>query len=478
MIKNLICKADNCIRDVFILIDKNSYGTCFVVNNSNKLIGVITDGDLRRALLKGQDLSTRIDKVIKKKYVYATSDQDSKKILKSLSDEIRIIPIVDREGCVIDFASLNHIPNTPAATPDLYGNELKYLTDAFLSTWISSSGEYIDRLESSFSKYSGCNYGSSVSNGTVALELALMAAGVTKDAEVIVPDFTFAATINAVMHIGAIPVIVDIEEDSWCIDPKEIEASITDKTAAIIPVHIYGQPASMDKICEIGKKYSIPIIEDCAEAHGASFNKQPVGSLGDIGTFSFFANKIMTTGEGGMCVTNSKDIFDNMTLLKNHGMSQERKYWHDVPGYNFRLTNIQAAIGVAQFERIDEMLDVRTQHESNYREFFEQSNMSLQFQKNLPDRKKVVWLACALADSFESREILYNDMQEIKIDVRRFFYPLSEMPPYKQYAAKPCSVAKDISERGISFPTFNNTLRLNDINLKLNKKYISGQNEK
>jgi perosamine synthetase len=471
MIKDLICLADVSIRDVFIIIDKNTHGTCFAVDDMNRLLGVITDGDLRRALLVGYELSTPIINIINDKYIFASIDQHPKEILESLSDEIKIIPIIDKNGVLVDFASANHLPFTPVATPDLYGNELKYLTDAFLSSWISSSGEYIDKLEQGFADYTNCEYGSSVSNGTVALELALKSLGVGPGSEVIIPDLTFAATINAVLHVGATPVIVDIERDSWCISPDEIERVISKKTSAIIPVHIYGQPASMDKISMIGKKYSIPIIEDCAEAHGASFNNKPVGSIGKIGCFSFFANKIMTTGEGGMCVTKSKEIYDRMSILKNHGMSKEKKYWHEEPGFNFRMTNIQASIGVAQLERVEEMLSVRKAHEDKYKEVFEEANIDLEFQKDIPDRNRVVWLVCALAKSFEAREMLFDDMQNIKIDVRKVFYPLSEMPPYKAYASRPCPISKDISDRGISFPTFNNHLRLKDISGKINTKY-------
>ncbi|URQ69308.1 aminotransferase class I/II-fold pyridoxal phosphate-dependent enzyme [SAR86 cluster bacterium] len=471
MIQDLVCKSDILIRDVFHKIDKNGHGTCFVVDDQNILIGVITDGDLRRSLLNGHDLSSPIKNVINKNYTFATTDDDANKVLSRLSDEIKIIPIVDQSQHVVDFASYNHIPMTPVATPDLYGNELKYLTDAFLSTWISSTGEYINRLENNFAKYCNTDYSTSVCNGTIALELALKSIGVGAGSEVIIPDLTFAATINAVIHVGATPVIVDIEENSWCISPNEIEKAITKKTSAIIPVHIYGQPASMDKICEIGKRYNIPIIEDCAEAHGASFNNVPVGSIGTIGCFSFFANKIMTTGEGGMCTTNSKEILEKMNILKNHGMSKEKKYWHEHPGFNFRLTNTQAAIGVAQLERIDYMLKIRADHEEKYRELFSNVDMNLSFQENIPGRTRVVWLACALTDSSENRERLYEKMQAIKIDVRRFFYPLSDMPPYKQFAKNPCPITKDISSRGISFPTFNNNLRINEITKKIKEYY-------
>ena len=173
MIKDLICRDDSIIRDIFIQIDKNGYGTCFVEDNNKKLVGVITDGDLRRSMLGGYDLSSPIKGILKKESIYASSHQPSNEILGLLTEEIKIIPIVDDSGIVVDFATHNRIPMTPVATPDLYGNELKYITDAFLSTWISSSGEYINKLENSFAKYNHSKYATTVSNGTVALQLAL-----------------------------------------------------------------------------------------------------------------------------------------------------------------------------------------------------------------------------------------------------------------------------------------------------------------
>jgi perosamine synthetase len=177
-----------------------------------------------------------------------------------------------------------------------------------------------------------------------------------------------------------------------------------------------------------------------------------------------------------MCVTNSRKLYDEMAMLKNHGMSKEKKYWHEKPGYNFRLTNLQAAIGVAQLERIEEMLLVRKEYEKKYEEILQNFYMHLTFQKNLPDRKRVVWLVCAQTDTNKLRDRLYDELQAIKIDVRKVFYPLSEMPPFKRFSSKECFVAKKISECGISFPTFNNFRRLDDIINKVNDRYGSKDN--
>ena len=214
----------------------------------------------------------------------------------------------------------------PIAEPQIGRNELNNLVSAFNSTWISSIGPYITQFEEEFSNYCGMKYGVSTSNGTTALHLALAALGVSEGDEVIVPDITFAATINAVLYVGATPVIVDIEEDGWCIDCDEIEKAITPRTKAIIPVHIYGQPCNMGRIVEIAKKYGLFIVEDCAEAHGAMFDEKKVGSFGDISCFSFFGNKIITTGEGGMCLTNNDELNLKMRVLRDHGMNKQFKY--------------------------------------------------------------------------------------------------------------------------------------------------------
>lgn len=339
----------------------------------------------------------------------------------------------------------------PIAQPDLNGNELKYITNAFLSTRVSSSGRYIKSFEKNFSKFCGCKYGVAVSNGTAALHLALVALGVGKGDQVIVPDLTFAATINAVLYTQATPVIVDIDKESWCIDPCEVKKAIRKKTKAIIPVHLYGQPCDMHLIMKIARDKGIHVVEDCAEAHGASFDNKKVGSFGDIGSFSFYGNKIITTGEGGMCVTNSKKLNDKMVILRSHGMHRRRRYWHDMVGYNYRMTNLQAALGVAQLERIRSILKGRKDIEDRYRQILSDIK-TIKFQKNdLPMRQKTTWLVSALIKNGK-RNIFIKKCKAKGIDVRQFFYPLSQMQIYHKYVfSNKNSVS--ISREGINFPT-------------------------
>jgi perosamine synthetase len=450
MIKMLLCRVNKTLFDLMKIINENAKGVAFIVDKNNVLIGVMTDGDIRRLLLNGLNLGDKFEPYINKNCVFALESESYESLSAKTNDKVKILPIVNSQRQVIDFFELRNDIHIPVTSPDLKGNELKYLTDAFLSTWISSSGEYISRFEDEFSNYCDCDYGVAVTNGTVALHLALEALGVGEGDEVIVPDLTFAATINAVLHANATPVIVDIESDSWCIDPVEIEKAITPKTKAIIPVHIYGQACDMEAIMSLADKYNLFVIEDCAEAHGASYKGKKVGSFGHIGCFSFFGNKIITTGEGGMCVTNKKELDEKMRLLRDHGMSKEKRYWHVEVGYNYRMTNLQAAIGVAQLERIDNILQKRKNIENKYKEYLTDI-VFIEFQNDgLEHRGKVNWLVSVLVKD-GNRDKYMELLKATGIDVRPFFYPLSEMELYSKYVFSN-TIAKEISKIGLNLP--------------------------
>jgi perosamine synthetase len=448
----LISNKNSTIKEALHCIDKNSMGATFVVEDDRKLVGVLTDGDIRRLLIDGYGLNDYIESLINRDFVYAYSYEKSSDIVSKFNDAIRIIPIVDKAMKLVDYAVYNEKIHISLAQPQLNGNEYKYLMDAFLSTWISSTGKYVTSFEEGFSKYCGRQYGVATSNGTTALHLALTALGIGAGDEVIVPDITFAATINSVIYTGATPVIVDIEEDSWCIDPAEVEKAITPRTKAIIPVHIYGQPCDMGKICEIAKKHNLYIVEDCAEAHGAEWDGRKVGSFGVISCFSFFGNKVITTGEGGMCVTDSSELNDKLRVLRDHGMSKQRKYYHEVIGFNYRLTNMQAAIGTAQVERIDSILAWREDLEEQYRAILSKVDGVTMQRNNLPKHKKITWLISMLV-SEDKRDKVISMLKENDIDVRAFFIPLSKMEIYKKYAKRNCPVSNRISKMGINLPT-------------------------
>jgi perosamine synthetase len=244
----------------------------------------------------------------------------------------------------------------PVYQPLLDGNEKKYVIDCLDSTWISSRGKYITEFEQQYARYLGVKHAASVSNGTVALHLALMALGIGPGDEVIVPTLTYIASVNAITYTGAVPIFADSERDYWQLDLKGIEKLITPHTRAIMAVHLYGAACDMPAIMEIAQKYNIFVIEDCAEAIGTKIGNQYVGSFGDIATFSFFGNKTITTGEGGMVITNDETLYNRCIHLKGQGLAKYRQYWHDIIGYNYRMTNICAAIGLAQLEKIESII--------------------------------------------------------------------------------------------------------------------------
>lgn len=461
MTKKMVCKANDSLIEVMKIINENAMGIAFVVDESNKLCGTVTDGDIRRALLKDVGLQEKVKNIILKEFAFGYVTDSYESLQKMIDHRIKIIPLVNEQMEVEDYFEYKQDIYFPVAIPNLNGNEFKYLTDAFMSTWISSSGKYITRFENKFSSYSDCSHGVAVSNGTVAIHLALVALGIGEGDEVIVPDLTFAATINTVLHANATPVIVDVEENSWCIDPKEIEKAITPKTKAIIPVHIYGQACDMDAIMKIAKKYNLKVIEDCAEAHGAIYDGQKVGSFGDIGCFSFYGNKVITTGEGGMCVTNSLELDEKMRVLRDHGMSKTKRYWHDMIGYNYRMTNLQAAIGLAQLERIEEIHKNRKMYEENYKKILD--SKSFTFQQDIDNRTRITWLVSVLLDESIDREEYIKELKTKGIDARPFFYPLSDMEIYKQYCKNETPITHKLSKIGLNLPTYESLKSMGEI---------------
>jgi perosamine synthetase len=448
-----LIKEGSTIADALKSSNKEPFGICFFQNEKGKLAALFTDGDLRRLLIEKGDLNYKIVKSDFKDFQFVIKGTSLKKMIELCNSKIKILPILDDNGFLVDyFIYQNKNSSIQISQPDLLkGNELKYLLDAFNSTWISSSGKYIKQFETSFSNFVDCKYGVSTSNGTVAIQLALTALNIGEGDEVIVPNITFAATINAVLHCGAIPVLAEVEEEFWTIDPESIKNNLTKKTKAIIPVHIYGQICNMDAICQIADQHGIHIVEDCAEAHGGMYSNKKVGSYGAISTFSFFGNKIITTGEGGMCTTNSDFYYQKMLLLRDHGMSPKKKYWHDIVGFNFRMTNLQAAIGCAQLEKIDDILKRNSIIESRYKEIFKEQNIQWQSDKD-PKRKRVVWIVTGMSNK---RDLIIERGVNHGIDLRRFFYPLCEMDIYKRYSKGDYLISSKLSKHGFSLPTHN-----------------------
>ncbi len=353
----------------------------------------------------------------------------------------------------------------PVSEPSIGDLELKYVTDCVKSGWISSLGSYIPVFEEKFAEFCKTKYGVSVANGTVALHLALVALGIGKGDEIIVPTLTFVATANSVLYTGATPIFVDSESETWNMDPIEIEKKITKKTKAIIVVHLYGHPANMGEILKIAKKHKLFVIEDAAEAHGALYMGKKVGSMGDVGCFSFYGNKIITTGEGGIVVCNNKKLVDSMRFLKDHAMSKTRKYFHPELGFNYRMTNIQAALGVAQMTKIEQFIQRKRQIAAIYSQHLKGIPGIV-----LPPQAKwaenVYWMFSILIkpESGISRDKMMDLLKEKGIDSRPFFVLNNTMPyfPVKVQRQK-FPIAQTISDQGINLPS---SVLLSDTDVK------------
>lgn len=344
--------------------------------------------------------------------------------------------------------------------PVLEGNEAKYIQECLRTNWISSQGKFVKRFEKAFAGYCGVKYGVANSNGTTALHLALLALGIKAGDEVIVPDLTFASPVNAVVYVGARPVFVDVDKETWNIDTTKIEKALTSRTKAIIVVHLYGRPCQMRPILKLAKKHHLFIIEDCAEAHGAQYHGKKVGSFGEISCFSFYGNKIITTGEGGMCLTNNKNLAEKMRILLNHGMDPNKKYWHKQVGFNYRLTNLQAAVGLAQLEKINWLLNKRTKIANLYN-YLLKDIPGITVVKPEPRTRLVCWMYSILVDpkiSRVDRNQLMATLKKNNIETRPLFYPLHQMPPYKKYVKKgqAFKAAQYLSVRGLSLPSGGN----------------------
>lgn len=335
--------------------------------------------------------------------------------------------------------------------PSLTGNEKKYVNDCLDTSWISSKGKYNDLFAEKFSEYIGVKYATTVANGTLALHLALMALGIGEGDEVIVPSFTYIASANAVKYTGAEVVFVDSLEDSWQIDPEDIERKITSKTKAIMPVHLYGHPCDMDRIMDIAEKHRLFVVEDCAEAIGSEYKGKKVGSFGDIAAFSFFGNKTITCGEGGMVLTNNKTLYERATHIKGQGLAAHREYWHDIIGYNYRMTNIAAAIGLAQLEQVDVFVDRKIEIAEMYKR--ELSGLPVKVHACVGDVKHTYWMVSISCENIDDRENLRDYLKQKGIETRPTFYPVHTMPMYdNKYQSLP--VAEKLGWSGVNLPSY------------------------
>ena len=456
MLEDLLVKADTAIRDTLVRLNRNELGIVFVVDGAGRLEGVATDGDIRRGLLDGATLETPVSRVMNRKALALPAGSDHHKIVESLTSPIRLIPLLDAERRVVDYATLARYTSIPVASPSLDGNERAYVLDCLESGWISSQGSYLRKFETAFAAFLGVEHALAVSNGTVALHLALVALGIGPGDEVIVPDLTFAASASAVIHAGAVPVLVDVERTSWTLDLDKAAAAISPRTRAIMPVHLYGQPADMDGVKALADRHGLLVVEDAAEALGSTWKGRRVGTFGDASTFSFFANKIVTTGEGGMVVFADAAKAERARRLRDHGMNPAKRYWHDEVGFNYRMTNMQAAIGLAQMERIERFIAGKLRLAEGYRKgLAEVSGVVLPVVR--PDVLNTYWAySILLADcpSMEERDRVIARLARLGIGTRPLFYPLHTMPAFRAFAGnRDFSATEHLSARGLSLPS-------------------------
>src|SRR3990167_629778 len=339
------------------------------------------------------------------------------------------------------------------AQPKMTGNERKYVLDCLDTNWISSNGKYIGAFEEAFATFCGAKHAIAANNGTTALHLAMVAMDLKPGDEVIIPTVTYIATANAVRYCGATPVLVDVCADTMNIDPADIERKITSNTRGIIPVHLYGHPADMTAVNRIAHKHGLWVVEDAAEAHGAEVNGQKVGTLGTGATVSFFGNKNIATGEGGMGTTDDDALAAKLRLFRGQGMDPKRRYWFPVIGYNYRMTNIQAAIGLAQMEGIEKALADR----ERLAKWYDEALSELRDQIILPVQaswaKQVYWMYNVFLRDGDAtrRDHVMHHLDEDGIETRPVFYPMHILPPYLQNSSYP--VADLWSQRGINLPT-------------------------
>ncbi len=341
-------------------------------------------------------------------------------------------------------------PRLPVYQPDLSGNERRYVLECIDSSWISSIGVFIERFEHAVAAEAAARHAIAVCNGTVALHLAVHCLGIGPGDEVIVPTFTYISSVNTIAQTGARPIFAESRISDWNLDVADVERRITKRTKAIMAVHIYGAPADMLSIRKLADAKGLGVIEDCAEALGSTLHGRHVGTFGNVGTFSFFGNKTVTTGEGGMVITDDDDLAARLRLVKGQGQSLTRRYWHEVLGFNYRMTNIAAAIGCAQMERLSEILARKFALAQRLRDLL--ADLPVTFQSLDPGAASSQWLVSLLLPPGTDRDEVMSHMSGLGVDTRPVFHCAHQMPMHVR--DEPYPVATDIASRGISLPSY------------------------
>lgn len=455
-IRLLTVQPDATVRQAMQAIEAGSLGAVLITSTeTGGFLGLLTDGDIRRALLQGIGLESPLAKIARPKSVTVKIGTPHEQVVSLFTEAIRVIPVLDEQGKVVDLALYDRRAHLPIAQPILGERELVNVTECILTGWISSTGRFVGEFERRCAQYCKVTHAVSTSNGTTALHLALLVLGIGPGDEVIVPTLTFIASANSIAYTGAKPVFVDSEPVSWNLDPTAVERAITPRTKAIMAVHLYGHPANMRALRAICEKHKLYLVEDAAEAFGSTYYGEPAGSLSDIATFSFFGNKIITTGEGGMVLTPSAELAEKCRMLRDHGMSPTRRYWHPVLGYNYRMTNLQAAVGVGQIEKIDAIIAAKRRIATDYHILLA-SIPGLTLPVEPSGSRSVYWLNSLCVDPVQfgtDRDTIMAELKKHGIETRPVF-PLVHQQPYYASGSHACMpVAEQISTHGFSLPS-------------------------
>ena len=345
----------------------------------------------------------------------------------------------------------------PVNTPLLSGNELKYVTECIETGWISSEGSFVTRFETEFAQYVNRSHGIAVANGSAALDIAVKALGLGKGDEVIMPTFTIISPAQSIVTAGAVPVLVDSDPITWNMDVTQIESKITPKTKAILVVHIYGLPVDLDSVLALCQKYNLKLIEDAAEMHGQTYKGKMCGSFGDISIFSFYPNKHITTGEGGMLVCNDEELAEQCRKLRNLAFEpQGRRFIHHELGWNYRMTNLQAALGVAQLEKMEYHIQRKREIGKLYRQGLKDiKGFQLPLEKT-DYAQNIYWVFGLVANSEAQQEAMVKKLGDAKIGTRPFFWCMHEQPVFKKmglFANESYPVAEKLARNGFYIPS-------------------------
>jgi len=458
----LSIRENNTIRDAMESIGKTGIRIVLVVDENKKLLGVTTDGDIRRALLTGKNFDNQIKEIMIKNPIVAFERTPAADLLETmLKRSIQEIPIVNDEGILLDIALLPELKSIPLSSPDVTNKEVEIISQV-LSTPYLSIGPKIKEFEKKMADFIGMKYAVALNSGTSGLHLCVRSLDIKDGDEVITSPFSFIASANCMLFERAKPVFVDIDKNTLCIDPDKIEEKITERTKAILPVHIFGHPCEMEKIMQIAKKHNLAVIEDACEALGAEYKGRKAGTFGNAAVFAFYPNKQITTAEGGIVVTNDEKIAKLCQSMRNQGRDEGDSWLsHSRLGYNYRMTEISAALGVTQMGRVGEILRKREEVAESYNKRLSKIE-GLKIPYVAPDCKLSWFVYVVRLDekfSREDRDAIIQKLGERGISAKNYFPPIHLEPFYVNmfgFKEGDFPVTEKVGSRTIALPFYNN----------------------